>query len=86
MKFNFGSKQKIVKNINNSDLAFSLKESIKRNNDALEYILEHKRVVTDLYKYREFESDKLDLQNIEYIEFILKYIGEQYSGNLERIV
>lgn len=86
MKYNFYSKKRLVNNVNNSDLAFSLRESMKRNNDALDYILDKKRILSDLYKYREFESDKEELQNIEYIEIVLKYVGEMYSDNLERLV
>lgn len=86
MKFNFNSKQKLVKSLNNTDLAHSLKESVCRNNDAIDYILEKKRIISDTYKYTESEYDKEQLEILEYIEIVLKFVGEQYSYSIERLV
>lgn len=75
-----------VKNkVGNKDLVDSLKQSIKHNDNALDYIVNKKRVVNDLYLYTEAEDVKEELQNLEYIEFVLKYVGQQYSDNLLRL-
>lgn len=72
-------------NVSNKDLVDSLKQSIKHNDNALDYIVNKKRVVNDLYLYTEAEDVKEELQNLEYIEFVLKYVGQQYSDNLARL-
>lgn len=77
--FNFKDK------VSEEELISSLKKSLEYNGEAMEYILEKKRVVNDLIKYRDFEQDKEELANIEYIEFVLNFVGNQYSDNLKKL-
>lgn len=71
--------------VSNKELADSLDKSIEHNENALEWIAEKKRVANDLYLYTEKVEDKKGLEIIEYIEFVLKFVGAQYSDNLKRL-
>lgn len=71
--------------VSNEELISSLKKSFEHNENALEYIVEEKRRIKDLALYREFDEDKERLQVIDYIEFVLNYVGKQYSDNLKKL-
>lgn len=71
--------------VSNQELIDSLKKSIRANYDALDYILEKKRIVSDTYKYTEAEVDKQELDILKYLEITLRFVGEQYQTNLKNL-
>lgn len=71
--------------VSNQELIDSLKKSIRANYDALDYILEKKRIVSDTYKYTEAEVDKQELDTLKYLEITLRFVGEQYQTNLKNL-
>ena len=72
----------IVNKVNNKDLISSLNKSLEHNDNALDYIVNKKHSINDLYKYTNDEKEKKELEIIEYIEFVLKFVGNQYSDKL----
>lgn len=62
-----------------------LQKSLEYNRNALDYIFDRKRIVIDTYKYTESEIDKEELENLEYIEFTLQFVGLQYEENLKQL-
>lgn len=62
-----------------------LQKSLEYNRNALDYIFDKKRIVIDTYKYTESEIDKEELENLEYIEFTLQFVGLQYEENLKQL-
>lgn len=71
--------------VSNQELIDSLKQSIRANYDALDYVLEKKRIVSDTYKYTEAEVDKQELDTLKYLEITLRFVGEQYQTNLRNL-
>lgn len=75
-----------IKNkVSNQELIDSLKKSVRYNNDALDYVLEKVRIVSDTYKYTEAEVDKKELDTLKYLETTLRFVGEQYQTNLRNL-
>lgn len=71
--------------VSNEELISGLKKSVEHNENALEYIAVEKRRINDLISYSDYPEDKEKLQNIEYIEFVLNFVGKQYSDNLKKL-
>ena len=75
-----------IKKVDNEDLENSFLDSIRRNDDAIDYVQNRQNVVQSALKYN--ENDKL-LQDeniqLEYIHFVLKYIGEMYEKGLKKV-
>lgn len=71
--------------VSNQELIDSLKKSVRYNNDALDYVLEKVRIVSDTYKYTESEVDKKELDTLKYLETTLSFVGEQYQTNLRNL-
>ncbi len=71
--------------VGKQELIDSLKKSVRYNNDALDYVLEKVRIVSDTYKYTEAEVDKKELDTLKYIETTLRFVGEQYNTNLKNL-
>ena len=75
-----------IKKVDNEDLENSFLDSIRRNDDAIDYVQNRQNVVQSALKYN--ENDKL-LQDeniqLEYIHFVLKYVGEMYEKGLKKV-
>ena len=74
---------KIKKNVSNQQIVNSLKESIKKNDSALDYISIERKRYEDLIKYNPDDVVSEDIyRNLSYCEFTLKFLGEQYKEAL----
>lgn len=69
---------------NNEKLIDNLKESLEYNLDALDYIVEKKRVAYDSYKLTDLDIFKAELKTLEYIEFVLNFVGYEYQSELSK--
>ena len=60
-------------NVSKLELRNSLKETISKNEDALDYLQNRISTVDNLVKYNENDNvSKEELKNLKYIEFCLK--------------
>lgn len=73
-------------NVSKLELRNSLKETISKNEDALDYLQNRISTVDNLVKYNENDNvSKEELKNLKYIEFCLKYLDGLYRDNLKRV-
>ena len=67
-------------------LVNSLKETISKNEYALDYLQNRISTVDNLVKYNENDNvSKEELKNLKYIEFCLKYLDGLYRDNLKKV-
>ena len=73
-------------NVSKLELRNSLKETISKNEDALDYLQNRISTVDNLVKYNENDNvSKEELKNLKYIEFCLKYLDGLYRDNLKKV-
>ena len=73
-------------NVIKLELRNSLKETISKNEDALDYLQNRISTVDNLVKYNENDNvSKEELKNLKYIEFCLKYLDGLYRDNLKKV-
>ena len=73
-------------NLSKLELRNSLKETISKNEDALDYLQNRISTVDNLVKYNENDNvSKEELKNLKYIEFCLKYLDGLYRDNLKKV-
>ena len=73
-------------NVSKLELRNSLKETISKNEDALDYLQNRISTVDNLVKYNENDNvSKEELKNLKYIEFCLKYLDGLYRDNLRKV-
>ena len=73
-------------NVSKLELRNSLKETISKNEDALDYLQNRISTVDNLVKYNENNNvSKEELKNLKYIEFCLKYLDGLYRDNLKKV-
>ena len=73
-------------NVSKLELRNSLKETISKNEDALDYLQNRISTVDNLVKYNENDNvSKEQLKNLKYIEFCLKYLDGLYRDNLKKV-
>ena len=73
-------------NVSKLELRNSIKETITKNEDALDYLQNRISTVDNLVKYNENDNvSKEELKNLKYIEFCLKYLDGLYRDNLKKV-
>ena len=74
------------KNVSKVELIHSLKESIDKNAEALDYVQNEITRVSDRLEYVENDYVMEDtLKNLKYIEFTLQYLDSQYRKSLKQL-
>lgn len=74
---------KFKKKVSKKELIDSLKDSIRKNRDALVYITCQKNRLLDALKFNENDLiAKDEYRNVCYIEFCLKFLYVQYKDSL----
>lgn len=74
-----------VKNkINKNKLKVSLVESIQKNRCCIDYLEDVERRVADIYEYTKKESDRIELEKIQWILFNIKYNTSMFEKTLKQ--
>lgn len=74
------------KNVPKIELIHSLKESVEKNSEALDYVQNEITRVSDRLEYVENDYVMEDtLKNLKYIEFTLQYLDSQYRKSLKQL-
>lgn len=76
----------LKKNVPKIELIHSLKESVEKNSEALDYVQNEITRVSDRLEYVENDYVMEDtLKNLKYIEFTLQYLDSQYRKSLKQL-
>lgn len=74
------------KKVSREELKKSLRESIEKNSEALDYVKNRIPVVENLVNYNSEDSISRDeLRNLKYIELTLNYLHGMYEDSLKKI-
>ena len=76
----FCMKNKIDKN----ELKVSLVESIKKNRCCIDYLEEVERKIADIYEYTNKDSDRIELEKVQWILFNMKYNTNMFEKTLKQ--
>ena len=74
-----------VKNISNTELSKSLKQSLEYNSEAIDYIENLLNQKKDFAKYKYNNELDSEINILRYIHFTLKFIDGQYKDSLKKV-
>lgn len=75
------------KNVNNKKLIESLQKSLQLNASAQDYVENQINKAKDILHFNDNDcSIKVDLENLSYIQFTLKFLEDSYNKSLMGLV
>ena len=74
----------IFNKVDKNKLRNSLVESIKKNRCCIDYLNEIETKIADIYEYTGKESDRIELEKVQWILFNMEYNTQMFEKTLKQ--